>query len=102
MIAFTMDAEEVFQMNFHEVLEVTGGIVGLHDFSNGTGDPIRFEGTLRLTPNVRDMHLCDDQPLGLIATHGFLDSSFTSVVRRLPLAEENISVPTGLRETPRP
>jgi hypothetical protein len=83
MIAFTMDADEVFSMDFTDTLEVTGGIVGLHDFTNGSGDPIRFEGTLKLSPSVRDMHLADDQPLGLIATHGFLSSSFQSTVQRV-------------------
>ncbi len=83
MIAFTMDAEEIFAMDFSETLEVTGGIVGLHDFTNGSGDPIRFEGTLRLSPSAGDMHLADDEPLGLIATHGFLSSSFQSVVQRV-------------------
>ncbi|MCS4089890.1 hypothetical protein [Rhizobium sp. BK176] len=85
MIAFTMDAEEVFSLDFAETLEVTGGIVGLHDFTTGSGDPIRFEGTLRFSPGVGDMHLADDQPLGLIATHGFLSSAFVSTVKRLSL-----------------
>lgn len=82
MIAFTMQAEEIFAMDFTETLEVTGGIVGLHDFTTGSGDPLRFEGTLRFTPRVGDMHLADDQPLGLIATHGFLSSAFVSTVVR--------------------
>jgi len=83
MIAFNMDAAELFEMEFPGALEVTGGIIGLHDFTNGTGDPLRFEGTLRLFPESGDMHLADDQPLGLIATHGFLSSSFTSSVSRM-------------------
>ncbi|MCZ7861582.1 hypothetical protein O9X98_09230 [Agrobacterium salinitolerans] len=82
MIAFTMQAEEIFAMDFTETLEVTGGIVGLHDFTTGSGDPLRFEGTLRFAPGVGDMHLADDQPLGLIATHGFLSSAFVSTVVR--------------------
>jgi hypothetical protein len=85
MIAFTMGAEEVFAMDFTETLEVTGGIVGLHDFTTGSGDPLRFEGTLRVSPGVGDMHLADDQPLGLIATHGFLNSAFVSTVTRSSL-----------------
>jgi hypothetical protein len=91
MIAFTMDAEEVFSMDFSETLEVTGGIVGLHDFTTGSGDPIRFEGTLRFSPGVGDIHLADDQPLGLIATHGFLSSAFVSTVKRLPFSQRPIS-----------
>ncbi|MBY3433114.1 hypothetical protein HFN89_02825 [Rhizobium laguerreae] len=83
VIAFNMDAEEVFAMDFTETLEVTGGIVGLHDFTTGSGDPIRFEGTLRFAPGVGDMHLTDDQPLGLIEMHGFLSSAFSSTVARL-------------------
>jgi hypothetical protein len=82
MIAFTMQAEEIFAMDFTETLEVTGGIVGLHDFTTGSGDPLRFEGTLRFAPGTGDMHLADDQPLGLIATHGFLSSAFVSTVAR--------------------
>lgn len=84
MIAFEMDAEDIFTMDFNEVLEVTGGIVGLHDFTNGSGDPLRFEGTLKLSPEAGDLHLADDQPLGLIATHGFLNTAFQSQVRRIP------------------
>ncbi|MCV9963819.1 hypothetical protein OIU34_18235 [Pararhizobium sp. BT-229] len=84
MIAFTMQAEEILAMDFTETLEVTGGIVGLHDFTTGSGDPLRFEGTLRFTPGIGDMHLADDQPLGLIATHGFLSSAFVSTVTRAP------------------
>ena len=83
MIAFQMDAEDIFAMDFSESLEVTGGIVGLHDFTNGSGDPVRFEGTLKLSPRAGDMHLADDQPLGLIATHGFLSTAFQSKVRRV-------------------
>lgn len=82
IIAFTMNADEIFAMDFTETLEVTGGIVGLHDFTNGTGDPLRFEGTLKFAPKVRDMHLADDEPLGLRAIHGFLSSSFASNVTR--------------------
>ncbi|MDW9478718.1 hypothetical protein GOB57_08375 [Sinorhizobium meliloti] len=84
MIAFTMQAEEIFSMDFTETMEVTGGIVGLHDFTTGSGDPLRFEGTLRFAPGLGDMHLADDQPLGLIATHGFLSSAFMSTVTRTP------------------
>jgi hypothetical protein len=84
VIAFTMEAEEVFSMDFTETLEVTGGIVGLHNFTTGSGDPLRFEGTLRFSPGVGDMHIADDQPLGLIATHGFLSSAFVSTVSRCP------------------
>lgn len=81
MIAFTMPAKDVLSLDFEETLSVSGGIVGLHDFTNGTGDPLRFEGTLMLPLAPGDMHLADDQPLGLIATHGFLNSSFRSSVK---------------------
>lgn len=91
MIAFQMDARDVFELDFESGLEVTGGIVGLHDFTNGTGDPLRFEGTLRLSPRIGDLHLADDEPLGLVAIHGFLSDSFRSAVRQV--APENGASP---------
>lgn len=80
VFAFNITARQAFALDFTETLEVSGGIVGLHDFRNGAGDPQRFEGTVRFTPRPGDLVLADDRPLGLIATHGFRDEAFRSEV----------------------
>lgn len=93
VIAFRMRASDLFSMDFSETMVVTGGIVGLHDFKNGAGDPKRFEGTLRFKPEPGDIHLADDRPLGLIATHGFLSSSFRSTVEIVPSLKHEAGYP---------
>lgn len=82
VIAFEIPSEEIFKMDFTEDFDVAGGIIGLHDFKTGSGDPLRFEGTLKISPKRGDLYLAGDDPLGLVATHGFQKASFQSVVKR--------------------
>jgi hypothetical protein len=80
LVAFQMSASAIVDIDFSKGLEITGGIIGLHHFKTGTGDPLRFEGTVRIFPKLGELHVASASPTGLAAVHGFDHRSFSSSV----------------------
>jgi hypothetical protein len=80
MIAFSIDAAAALSLAFDETIEVTGGVVCLHDFKNGTGDVMRFETTVSFKPEFGEIMIVPDDPLGFVAIHGLVERSFASRV----------------------
>lgn len=79
-IAFNIDAFKLVHRNWNQALVVKGGILGLHDFKLGSGNPIRFEGSCIVPARPGNFLLHDRLEHNLAKVHGFTSASFASKV----------------------
>lgn len=80
LVSFSMPIEEIVHRDWNAPIKVTGGILGLHDFINGSGDPLRFEGEIELSPTISNMMAAGARANDIASVHGFVDQSFKSFV----------------------
>lgn len=80
-IAFNMDAYKLVNRKWQQGLAITGGILGLHDFAYGSGNPIRFEGQCVVPAKPRNFLLHDRIEHNLAKVHGFTNAAFHSKVK---------------------
>lgn len=80
MVAFKMPASAVVGSAWDQPLTVQGGVFGLHDFKNGHGDPIRFEGKIAIEPKPFEIQVATLMENDLMSVHGFTAKSFDSIV----------------------
>lgn len=94
MIAFEINAYKFVTRDWSKGFSVTGGIVGLHDFKYGSGEPLRFEGTAHIFATPRDFMLPEREVFGLSQCHGFTEDSFRTRMKEydLPLSERAASI----------
>lgn len=77
-IAFAADAYSIVTRDWSKPLSVKGGVVGLSDLINGSGDPIRFEGTAVVSGEREDFVLSSNMPNPLEKAYGLHPSAFAS------------------------
>lgn len=75
-LAISIDAYRFIKRDWSKPMTVTGGVLGLHDFDNGTGDPLRFEGSRTLTTRPCHFIQPEIQKFGLSFSHGFTENTF--------------------------
>lgn len=80
MIAFNGNVRHLCSRDWSLPLSLKGGILGLHDFLNGSGDPVRFEQKATLEARPGDMMLGEGRSCDFGEVHGFVRSSFRSRV----------------------
>lgn len=80
LIAFSMPVEDVLAHDWSSPIKLTGGIIGLHDFINGSGDPKRFEGEIELMPAISNMLIAGAGDNDIASVHGFVNQNFRSVI----------------------
>jgi len=80
MIAFNADAAHVCSRDWNRPLSLKGGVVGLHDFLNGSGDPVRFEQKVTVVAKPGDMMVGEGRSCDFEEVHGFVRTSFRSKV----------------------
>lgn len=85
MVAFKMPASAVVETPWDQALTVHGGVFGLHDFKNGHGDPIRFEGKITIEPKPFEIQVATLMENDLMSVHGFTSKSFDSVIEEATL-----------------
>lgn len=78
MIAFSADAATLLGRDWDRALGVKGGVLGLHDFVNGSGDPLRFEQKAVFTVSPSDMMVGEARDCDFEQVHGFVRQSFRS------------------------
>jgi hypothetical protein len=76
LIAIGLDAYRFVKRDWSKPMTISGGIFGLHDFDNGTGDPLRFEGSRTLMARPCQFIQPELQKFGLSISHGFTTSAF--------------------------
>lgn len=81
LIAFTMDAFKFTNRDWGKSLAITGGVLGLHDFKDGTGEPLRFEATKAINAKPVNFILADKQKFPIAKSHGFTSDAFKARVR---------------------
>lgn len=81
LIAFSMPIEDVIHRDWSEPISLTGGILGLHDFTKGSGDPLRFECELTLSPSLSNMMVASSGENDIVSVHGFVTKNFTSLIQ---------------------
>lgn len=86
-IAFTADALKMLKRDWDQSLSVKGGVLGLTDFVNGSGDPIRFNGTAVVSGKREDCVLSVNMPNSLVEGFGIPAAAFKSVVKDAIAAE---------------
>lgn len=79
-IAFMADAHAIVTRDWNKPLSVKGGVIGLSDLINGSGDPIRFEGTAILSGEREDFVLSANMPNPLEKAYGLHPSAFSSQI----------------------
>lgn len=79
-IAFRADADRMIKRDWSRPLTVSGGILGLHDFINGTGDPIRFERKVTLFLERGCFEVAETMKNPITEAHGFGSEWFRSRV----------------------
>jgi hypothetical protein len=91
LIAISTDAYRFVKRDWSKAMSITGGVIGLHDFDNGTGDPLRFEGGRILETRPCQFIQPELQKFGLALSHGFTEKTFsgrmkdTNVFMDMPL-----------------
>lgn len=80
LVSFSMPIEDIITRDWNTTIRITGGILGLHDFINGSGDPLRFEGEIELSPTISNMMAAGARANDIASVHGFVDQSFKSVI----------------------
>lgn len=77
-IAFKADAYGFITRDWNKPLSIKGGVVGLSDLINGSGDPIRFEGTAVVSGEREDCVLSSNMPNPPEKAYGLHPSAFSS------------------------
>ncbi len=91
LVAISTDAYRFVKRDWTKAMSITGGVLGLHDFDNGTGDPLRFERVRVLEARPCQFVQPELQKFGLALSHGFTDKTFagrmkdTSIFMEMPL-----------------
>lgn len=87
LIAFNADAGSLCARNWETPIGVKGGVLGLHDFVNGSGDPLRFEQKVVVQARPCNMMVGEARACDFNEVHGFVRKSFRSkVTEEAPLA----------------
>lgn len=80
-IAFSADALALMSRDWNRPLAVKGGVVGLSDLIQGSGDPIRFDGTCLVSGDREDFVLSVNMPNPLEQAYGLHSSAFRSELK---------------------
>ena len=78
LIAFNADAGSLCSRDWNNGLGIKGGVLGLHDFVNGSGDPLRFEHKVVVQAKPGNMIVGEARPFDFNEVHGFVRHSFRS------------------------
>jgi hypothetical protein len=84
MVSFSADAAALVSRDWDSTMEVTGGLLGLHDLVNGSGDPRRFESPAFLDSAPSDFVVGEGWECGLPEVHGLTEAAFSSTFRDVP------------------
>jgi len=76
LLAFAADAAELCTRDWSTHLGVKGGILGLHDFVNGSGDLLSTVGQLRINPCPQEMMVAEGFRNDFLHVHGLEWGSF--------------------------
>lgn len=79
-IAFATDAYSFVTRDWTRPMVVKGGVIGLSDLIQGSGDPIRFEGTAVISGEREDFVLSANMPNPPEKTYGLHQSAFKSKI----------------------
>lgn len=88
MIAFSANPRHLIERDWSQPMTVTGGMVGFHDFVNGSGNPQRFEETISFTSSPFEFLVGESRRFGLDEVHGFGPKAFNAIVSYGPSIEE--------------
>lgn len=80
IVAFKAPARFLIERDWSVPLSITGGIVGLHNFKNGSGDPQRFEGTFTVGARPGAFFVGENRRCDFEEVYGFVLSTFDSIV----------------------
>jgi len=80
LVAFKASARFLIERDWSLPLSVTGGVLGLHNFTNGSGDPQRFEGTLTLDTPPEGLMVGEGRRCDFEEAYGFPLSTFDARV----------------------
>jgi hypothetical protein len=80
-IAFSADALALMNRDWNRPLDVKGGVIGLSDLIQGSGDPIRFDGTCLVPGEREDFVLSVNMPNPLEQAYGLHASAFRSELK---------------------
>jgi hypothetical protein len=81
LIAISIDAYRFIKRDWTKSMSITGGVLGLHDFDNGAGDPLRFEGARVLETRPSQWVQSELQKFGLSLSHGFTENTFKGRIK---------------------
>jgi hypothetical protein len=79
-IAFRADAGRMIRRDWSRSMSISGGILGLHDFINGSGDPIRFERKITLSLGRGCYEVAETVKNPITEAYGFGEAAFRSRV----------------------
>jgi len=80
LVAFKAPARFLIERDWSLPLTVTGGVIGLHNFTNGSGDPQRFEGTFTVASAPEGFMVGEGRRCDFEEAYGFLPSTFDARV----------------------
>jgi hypothetical protein len=82
-VAFSIDAYKIVNRKWSQAMSVTGGVLGLHDFTFGSGNPVRFESSMTIPARTGNVMLHDRLKHNLAKVHGFTTQAFKSKIKDL-------------------
>lgn len=80
LVAFRANPRFLIERDWSQPLQVTGGMIGFHNFINGSGNPQRFEGTLSIKASPSEFIVGEGRRFGLDECYGFGRKAFQSTV----------------------
>lgn len=81
LLAFSADAGQLCTRDWGNRMDVSGSILGLHDFVHGTGDIISIPTTNTIAPTPKEMMVAEGVTNDFLKVHGLEWGSFKCDVR---------------------
>lgn len=83
MIAFECDTGYLLNRDWSVPIEISGGILGLHNQEHGSGNPIRFEQTTVINASKASLVVMEGIENDILSVHAFTRQGFMSSQRDL-------------------
>jgi hypothetical protein len=80
LVSFRADPRFLIERDWTEPMTITGGMIGLHDFVNGSGNPQRFDGSMTILASPSEFIVGEGRRFGFDEVYGFGRNAFKSRV----------------------
>jgi len=80
LVAFRASPRFLIERDWTEPMTVKGGMIGFHNFVNGSGNPQRFEGSMTIAASPAEFIVGEGRRFGFDEAYGFGKAAFHSIL----------------------